>query len=109
MQDNPQVVYEWRKRGYAVQVNKGSFEGRFGKKSRKTAYRMLSHNMISVVASDAHGHGHRTPYMKDIYNELKDFRSEKYMDVLFQQNALRICKNEALVKLEPIPFSRYEL
>ncbi len=30
VQDDPQIVYQWRKKGYAIQVNKGSFLGRFG-------------------------------------------------------------------------------
>lgn len=109
LQDNPHIAYKWRKSGYVVQVNKGSFEGKFGNMPRKTAYRMLSHNFISVVASDAHGHGYRTPYMKDSYERLSVERSKEYMDILFKQNPLRICGNKPLVKLKPIPFSRYEL
>lgn len=109
VQDNPHVAYVWRKKGYGVQVNKGSFEGRFGNAVRKTAYRMLSHNMISVVASDAHGHSHRTPYMKSIYEELCSERTKEYIDVLFRENPMQICANKPLVKMEPIPFSKYEL
>lgn len=109
VQDNPHVAYEWQKRGYGVQVNKGSFEGKFGNLPRRTAYQMLSHNLISVVASDAHGHERRTPYMKDIYEELVEERGQGYMDLIFRQNPLRICTNKPLERMEPIPFSRYEL
>ncbi len=109
VQDNPHICYQWRKRGYVVQVNKGSFEGRFGKLARKTAYRMLSHNMISAIASDAHSCQQRTPYLKDVYDNLSKERTEKYMDVLFRHNPARICANKPLLKLEPIPFSKYEL
>lgn len=109
VQDNPHFCYQMRKRSYAIQVNKGSFEGRFGKLARKTAYRMLSHNMISVIASDAHGYRERTPYLKTAYEKLVEERSAKYMDVLFKHNPARICENKPLLKLEPIPFSKYEL
>lgn len=109
VQDNPQVAYEWQKRGYAVQVNKGSFEGKFGRAPRRTAYQMLSHNLISVVASDAHSYERRTPYMKDIYEELSEERGQAYIDLLFRQNPFRICTNKAIEMPEPIPFSRYEL
>lgn len=109
VQDNPNVAYEWQRNGYAVQVNKGSFEGKFGNYARKTAYRMLSHNFISVVASDAHGYERRTPYMKDIYEELVEERTKDYMDILFKKNPHKICSNQPLEVLEPIPFSRYEL
>ena len=109
VQDNPHYCYQLRKRDYAIQVNKGSFEGRFGNTVRKTAYRMLSHNMISVVASDAHGCQQRTTYLKDVYENLAEERSAKYIDVLFRQNPACICANKPLVELEPIPFSKYEL
>lgn len=109
VQDDPRVAYEWQKRGYAVQVNKGSFEGKFGNSPRRTAYQMLSHNLISVVASDAHGHDRRTPYMREIFEDLSEERGQKYMELLFVQNPLRICMNKPLERLEPIPFSRYEL
>jgi len=109
VQDNPNVAYEWQKRGYGVQVNKGSFEGKFGRAPRRVAYQMLSHNLISVVASDAHGHDRRTPYMRDIYEELSRERGQAYIDLLFRQNPQRICTNKAIELPEPIPFSRYEL
>lgn len=109
VQDNPHVAYEWQKKGYVVQVNKGSFEGKFGSYVRKTAYRMLSHNLISVIASDAHGYERRTPYMRDIYKELSEERTKGYMDLLFKKNPQKICMNQPLERLEPIPFSRYEL
>lgn len=109
VQDNPHIAYLWQKKGYAVQVNKGSFEGKFGNQPRKAAYRMMSHNLISAVASDAHGYERRTPYMKDIYEELSEDRTKKYMDMLFIENPMRICNNKPVERLEPIPFSRYEL
>lgn len=109
IQDNPQIAYLWRKKGYVVQVNKGSFMGRFGKEARRAAYRMLSHNLISVIASDAHSPERRTPYMLDAYDRLVSERNQKYIDVLFKHNPMRICANKPLLKLEPIPFSRYEL
>ncbi len=109
VQDDPQVAYLWQKKGYEVQVNKGSFEGKFGTMPRKTAYRMLSHNLISVIASDAHGSRRRTTYMKDVFEELKRERSEEFIKRLFCVNPQRICANRSLEKPEPIPFSRYEL
>lgn len=109
VQDNPHVCYEMRMSGCEVQVNKGSFEGRFGSRVRKTAYRLLNHNMISVIASDAHGCEQRTPFMKEVYQKLSEERTVEYMDILFHQNPKRICMNEPVLKVDPIPFSKYEL
>lgn len=108
VQDHPQLVYQWRKQGYVIQVNKGSFLGKFGKSAQITAHRMLKHNLVSVVSSDAHGPFRRTPYLLDAYEELCKQYSQKYIDVLFYHNPLRICKNKPILKLEPIPFSDYE-
>lgn len=109
VQDNPHVCYEMRMSGCEIQVNKGSFAGRFGSRVRKTAYRLLNHNMISVIASDAHGWEQRTPFMKEVYQKLSEERTEKYMDILFHQNPKRICMNKPVFKVDPIPFSKYEL
>lgn len=109
VQDNPHFCYEMRTMGCVIQVNKGSFEGRFGNMARKTAYRLLNHNMISVIASDAHGYKQRTPFLKDVYSTLVKERTKEYADVLFQQNPKRICMNKPILKVDPIPFSKYEL
>lgn len=109
IQDHPQIVYQWRKKGYVIQANKGSFLGRFGESAQITAYRLLQHNLVSVVASDAHSPFRRTPYLLDTYEELGAECSKQYRDVLFHRNPARICGNKPILRLEPIPFSRYEL
>lgn len=108
VQDDPQIVYQWRKKGYVIQVNKGSFLGRFGRSAQETAYRLLRHNLVSVVASDAHSPFRRTPYLLDAYDELCAEYSKKNCDVLFRYNPARICGNKPILRLEPIPLSSYE-
>lgn len=94
VQENPQIVYSWRQRGYQVQVNKGSFTGRFGRRAYHTAYRLLSHNLVTAVASDCHSPHQRTPYMRDAYQELAKEYSRDYLNVLFRENPVRICQDE---------------
>jgi len=108
VQEDPQMVYEWRKKGYLVQVNKGSLVGRFGRRSKHTAHRLLKHNLVSVIASDAHGPFQRTPYMLDAYEELMDDYSEKYLKVLFEENPMRICKDQPTIRFEMKPFMEEE-
>lgn len=104
VQDDPQTVYEWRKNGVLVQVNKGSFLGRFGRHARKTAYQLLDHNLVSVVASDAHSPFKRTPYMMDAYEELSGQYPEEYLRILFKENPRRICENRPTIRFELRPF-----
>lgn len=107
VQDYPEIIYNWRKKGYAIQVNKGSFLGHFGKHAQSTAHLLLKHNLISVVASDAHSPYQRTPYLLEAYEELCAEYPKKKIDLLFQNNPEKICSNEITLRFEPIPFSDY--
>ena len=100
VQKNPDRVYRWRTKGYPIQINKGSFQGKFGRRAENAAYLLLNHNLVSVVASDAHSPHVRTPYMKDVYEELLLHYPENYIDMLFKENPRRICQNEPILGYE---------
>lgn len=72
---------------------------------KRAADSLLRHNLISVIASDAHSPLQRTPYMMDVYEELSREYSENHLDVLFQYNPARICDNREILRLEPVPYS----
>lgn len=97
VQKNPNRVYQWRIKGYPIQINKGSFQGRFGRRAEETAYLLMNHNLVSVVASDAHSPHVRTPYLKDAYEELMMHYPENYVNMLFEENPRRICQNEPIL------------
>lgn len=101
VQRNPEIVAGWRKKGYPVQINKGSFLGKFGRKAKKAAYFLLNEHLVSVVASDAHGAGIRTPYMRDVYGELlmREY-PEIYLNMLFKENPRRICMGEPILGIK---------
>lgn len=99
-QENPQIVYEWRKRGCLIQVNKGSFLGKFGRRARKAAYEFMDHNLVSVIASDAHSPLQRTPYLMDAYAELRGEYPEEYLNILFEENPWRICENKPTIRFQ---------
>ena len=101
---NPQCVYEWRRKGFFTQVNKGSFQGRFGRGAKQVAHDLLRHNLISVIASDAHSPYRRTPYMREVYEELAWSYPELDLKILFEENPLRILENQPLIRLKERPF-----
>ena len=105
IQDYLQIAYRWFRKGYVIQANKGSFLGRFGGGPKRAADSLLRHNLISVIASDAHSPLQRTPYMMDVYEELSREYSENHLDVLFQYNPARLCDNREILRLEPVPYS----
>lgn len=100
VQRDTELVYRWRKRGLPIQINKGSFQGKFGKSAADTAYLLLNHHLVSVVASDAHSPYMRTPYMADVYGELLTEYPEEYLEMIFQENPHRICQNKPILGLK---------
>lgn len=53
--------------GCLAQLTAPSIVGNFGKSIQKTAKTMVEHNLVQMVASDAHGVNKRTFYMKEAY------------------------------------------
>ena len=97
VQKDPNLVYQWRKLGYPIQINKGSFQGKFGRRAEKAAYLLMDHKLVSVVASDSHSPHVRTPYMEDVYEELLEMYPTNYVEMLFNENPKRICMNEPIL------------
>ena len=98
VQEIPQIVYEWRENGCLIQINKGSFQGRFGRRAKAAAEFMMQEKLVAVIASDAHSPYHRTPYMKDVYDQLLREYPERYLKVLFEGNPRRILKNQPTIR-----------
>ncbi|MGF2082636.1 tyrosine-protein phosphatase [Enterococcus casseliflavus] len=64
--------------GCLAQLTAPSYIGIFGKDIQKTAKQMVEHNLVQMVASDAHGVKKRTFYMKEAYEQItKDFGGDK--------------------------------
>lgn len=64
--------------GCLAQLTAPSYVGTFGKDIQKTAKQMIEHNLVQMVASDAHGVKKRTFYMKEAYEQIaKDFGEDK--------------------------------
>ena len=104
VQDDPEIVYWWKKKRYEVQVNKGSFLGRFGEDARRAAFELLNHNLVTAVASDAHSPVRRTTCMADAYEYLAEEYPTDYLDLLFDKNPRNICNGLEPVRLRRIPF-----
>lgn len=105
IQDDPEIAYQWTKKGYEIQINKGSFMGRFGQRAQRAAYELLNHNLVTAVASDAHSPIQRTTCMADAYDYLSEEYPEEYLDVLFDKNPQNICNGLKPVKMRRIPFN----
>ncbi|KAF1298460.1 tyrosine protein phosphatase [Enterococcus sp. JM4C] len=75
---DPNHLIPFLEMGCLAQLTAPSYVGTFGKEIQKTAKTMVEHNLVQMVASDAHGVKKRTFYMKEAYEQIaKDFGREK--------------------------------
>lgn len=79
--------------GAILQANKGSFMGRYGRRSENTVYQLLKDGLLSVVASDAHSAEIRTPDMRRARSAAESICDAKK---LFEDNPMKICTNHPL-------------
>ncbi|GMQ72894.1 tyrosine-protein phosphatase [Tetragenococcus halophilus] len=65
--EDPNRLIPYLEMGCLAQLTAPSIVGNFGKSIQKTAKTMVEHNLVQMVASDAHGVNKRTFYMKEAY------------------------------------------
>ena len=98
VQNNPDLLRKWKMEGITVQMNKGSFQGKFGRSAEKIAYQALDENLVDVIASDTHGSNIRTPIMDEAFFEMSLDYDENYLKVLFNENPKRICLDRPVLR-----------
>lgn len=100
LQSSPETATAWHSDGVAIQLNKGSLFGRFGRRAEKLAKTLLYNESVSLIASDAHGAGMRTPDMTDAYGYISVNYSEELAELLFRENPRRIVENRELLQID---------
>lgn len=78
--EDPTRLIPFLDMGVLAQLTAPSYVGTFGKSIQKTAKEMVKHNLVQMVASDAHGVNKRNFFMKEAFSEIeKDFGYEKVL------------------------------
>lgn len=98
---NPSLAYRYVRMGCALQMNKGSILGRFGRSIKHLAMELLECRLIACVASDAHGSEFRTTRMDEVKEYLDETFGKGCSELLLMDNPERIVKNREIVVLEP--------
>jgi protein-tyrosine phosphatase len=65
VQQNPNRVFDLVSMGALSQVTAMSITGGFGRRVKKCAHTLLKHNLVHVIASDAHSLDYRPPILSE--------------------------------------------
>ncbi|MEG0239917.1 MAG: CpsB/CapC family capsule biosynthesis tyrosine phosphatase [Anaerorhabdus sp.] len=95
VQKDMNLVYELVKEGCLMQVNADSILGYNGKDAQKTVFKLIEHNLVHFVASDAHN-SERRINLKEAFEVIDQKFGEKIADKLFIINPKKILDNELI-------------
>jgi protein-tyrosine phosphatase len=92
----PQRVSEWVEMGCAVQVTGNALTGSWGQRVQRVATWLLEHELVHVVASDAHDTKHRTPVLSPAKEAVSMICGEEIATALVEDNPRAILEGQAL-------------
>lgn len=69
---NPEILVAWSEKGINLQVNLGSFTGRYGSSAKNLAKTLLLSDMAHFVASDMHRVPRKSSYLKTSINLINE-------------------------------------
>jgi tyrosine-protein phosphatase YwqE len=94
----PDMVSRWCAAGAFLQVNYGSFMGRYGSEAQSVAYRLLEVGQVSYLASDFHGHSSLKIYKTEAWTALEGREAFEALQILCLTNPSRLLRDE-----DPLP------
>ena len=97
IQEDPNRLIPLIERGVLVQVTAASVLGDFGERPRETAEILATHNLLHLLASDAHDARRRAPAMSEAARRLASWTSEDFADEATRRVP------EAIVASRPMP------
>jgi protein-tyrosine phosphatase len=79
-------IAKWVDAGCRVQVTAHSFLGRFGRRAKAAAVRLMEQGLVHFIASDAHNTERRPPVMDDAYRYIASSYGNACAEALFVGN-----------------------
>ncbi len=100
------VVASWKEAGAALQVNYGSFAGRYGSDARQNAFRLLRRGWADYLSTDFHGQSGMKLYKREAWSILEELGAREMLTTLCVTNPGRLLRNENPLAVEPLPQER---
>lgn len=72
----PSNINQFIDEGCFFQINSSSLTGLFGKEVKKTAEKLVKNNICSLLGSDAHTTNHRSPKLKEAFDNIHRINRE---------------------------------
>lgn len=94
--ERPEILYEFVTMGCAAQVTAGSLTGGFGRETRQTAGQFLVHNLVHIIASDAHRAVGRAPELSRAVEAAAKIVGEPKARAMVTEVPRAILDNQAL-------------
>ena len=96
IQENPNILFEFIRKGALAQLNLSSLEGFYGKSVRKTSKILLQHKMIHFLGTDSHNNGKRSPQVQKSLRILKSIISPSEYMSMAEENPNSILENKII-------------
>lgn len=99
------LLYELINNGALSQVTASSLNGELGKNLQKISIKMIEHNLIQFIASDAHHVINRPFAMNNLFNNPKLKKIEADIE-MFLQNNKALIQDKYIRRERPIEFNK---
>lgn len=93
VQEDPDAMIRLKRAGGLLQLNKGSFQGHFGRRTMAAAHAIMRHRIADFIASDAHSQYRRTTFLAEVHEIISEQYSEEYADLLLEINPEKVIQN----------------
>lgn len=96
IQRDPRRVQRWFRKGYVIQVNKGSVLGAFGSRVQDAAQWLLEMGFVHILASDAHSAHRRTTDLSRLKGWMQEHYPAEYVRLLLEENPGRLLRGKSM-------------
>jgi protein-tyrosine phosphatase len=96
LRQSPQRVVEWVEMGCVVQVTANALTGFWGQRVQRVATWLLEHEVVHVIASDAHDTKHRTPVLSPAKEAVSLMCGDHIANSLVEENPRAILEGQTL-------------